>query len=160
MLDIALWTSFEKKLSTSDVGEIENRLIFLREILEDAIAQYGVEDVSGELDLNLHIYLKYFELSPDTRLSSWLIHDAWFNYYKDGEGLNKDLNLLLKEVFLGAEGDLFFEATKFLNCLDGENMIAKEADAVIWLSFLDYMASRMIFKIAKNRMKEIFNRKN
>lgn len=156
MLNTDLWTSFEKELSATDVEKIEARLGFLRDILQDAASQYYVEDVCSELDLNLHIYLKYFELSGGTELSPWLIHDSWFGYYSDGHDLNPELDATLKEVFAQSEVDLHLEITGFLKCLDADHLIIREVDAVVWLSFLDYMASRVICHIARGRMQRLF----
>jgi hypothetical protein len=158
MLNEELWTSFEKSLTASDVVDIEKRLGFLHDILEDAITQYHVEDVRSELDLNLHIYLAYFETAGNTNLSPWLIHESWFNYYKDGCDLNPALEDVLKEAFLQPEVDLYLDITNFLRCLKCDRMIAKEVDAVVWLSFLDYMASRLIYRMGQNRMAELFHR--
>lgn len=156
MLNIELWTSFEKELNATDVERIENRLIFLREILEDAANQYHVEDISSELDLNLHVYLNYFDAYPDTRLTSWLIHDSWFSYYSEGVGLNSELLKILSSAFLNSEPDFYSQIKIFLDCLNSSQLIDKEVDAVVWLSFLDYMASKLIFYIGNRRMQKIF----
>lgn len=157
MLNLELWTSFEKELKATDVQRIEDRLFFLKDILEDAIAQYSVEDISGELDLNLHVYLDYFNSFPDTKLTPWLIHDAWFNYYSDGVDLNPELHSILKSVFLQSESNLHLQITGFLKCLDSSHLIFREVDAVVWLSFLDYMASKLIHQIGYKRMQGIFD---
>jgi hypothetical protein len=156
MLNPDLWTSFEKALSKADIEKIEGRLGFLRDTLQDAATQYYVEDVCSELDLNLHIYLKYFELSGGTELTPWLIHDAWFNYYSDGHDLNPILDATLREVFVQSETDLHLEITGLLKCLNSDHMIIREVDAVVWLSFLDYMASRVIHHIGRKRMQRLF----
>lgn len=156
MLNLELWTSFEKDLNATDVEKIEDRLVFLKEILEDAVAQYHVEDISSELDLNLHVYLNYFDACPDTKLTSWLIHDAWFNYYSNGAGLNPELLKILSSAFLHSDLDLHSQIKIFLNCLNSSHLICKEVDAVVWLSFLDYMASKLIFYIGNKRMQKIF----
>ncbi|WP_157982680.1 hypothetical protein [Simplicispira lacusdiani] len=156
MLNPDLWTSFEKELSAADVERIEDRLVFLKEILEDAVIQYHVEDVSSELDLNLHVYLNYFDACSNTKLTAWLIHDSWFHYYSDGVGLNPELLEILSLAFLSSELDLYSQLKTFLNCLNSGHLIFKEADAVVWLSFLDYMASKLIFHIGNKRMQKLF----
>lgn len=156
MLNIDLWTSFEKELNVADVEKIEDRLVFLKEILEDAVIQYCVEDVSSELDLNLHVYLNYFDACHDTKLTSWLIHDSWFNYYSEGVGLNPELRKILSSAFLNSDPDFYCQIKIFLNCLNSGHLIYKEVDAVVWLSFLDYMASKLIFYIGNKRMQKLF----
>lgn len=156
MLKLELWMSFEKQLSASDVERIEDRLVFLKEILEDAVVQYHVEDISSELDLNLHVYLNYFDACPDTKLTPWIIHDSWFNYYSEGAGLNPELLKILSSAFLQSEFDLYYQVKIFLNCLNSDHLICKEVDAVVWLSFLDYMASKLIFYIGNKRMQKLF----
>jgi hypothetical protein len=154
-MKISLWTSFEQGLTLLDVKDIQKRLRFLRDILEDAIRQYQVENVKSELDLNLHIYLSYFQLANNNDLSPWLIHDAWFHYYDDGIGLNPELAAILKAAFLYSNDDLYVGLTHFLKCLNCEEMIEKEVDAVVWLSFLDYMASQFIHLMGKERMRNV-----
>lgn len=156
MLNLDLWTSFEKQLNATDVEIIEDRLVFLKEILEDAVVQYHVEDISSELDLNLHVYLNYFDACPDTKLTPWLVHDSWFNYYSEGVGLNPELLKVLSSAFLQSGFDLYSQVKIFLNCLNSEHLICKEVDAVVWLSFLDYMASKLIFHIGNKRMQKLF----
>ena len=156
MLNLELWTSFEKELNAADVERIEDRLVFLKEILEDAIAQYHVEEISSELDLNLHVYLNYFDACSDTKLTSWLIHDSWFNYYSEGVGLNPELLKILSSAFLNSEPDFYSQIKIFLNCLNSSHLVCKEVDAVVWLSFLDYMASKLIFSIGDKRMQKLF----
>lgn len=158
MLDASLWATFEQRLSAKDVVDIERRLIFLRDVLEDAARQYEVEDVNSELDLNLHIYLAYFQAAGNERLSAWQIHDAWLNYHKDGEGLTPELASALKRAYLQPEDALRAEIAVFLDCLNCEGLIRTETDAVIWLSFLDYLASKMIYRIGVSRMQPIFGR--
>ena len=158
MLDVTLWASFEQGLSAKDVVDIERRLIFLRDVLEDAARQYEVEDVNSELDLNLHIYLAYFQTAGNEQLSAWQIHDAWLNYHKNGEGLAPDLESTLREAYLQPEDNLCAEIAVFLDCLNCEDLIRAETDAVIWLSFLDYLASKMIYRIGVSRMQPIFGR--
>jgi len=156
MLNLNLWTSFDENLSTVDIEVLEKRLEFLRDTLEDAATQYCVEDVTSELDLNLHIYLKYFDLYPDANISAWLIHDSWFYYYSDGVGIGYELNSVLKEVFLQPATDLYLQISGFLKCLNSGHLVAREVDAVVWLSFLDYMASRLIHHIGHIRMQRLF----
>lgn len=156
MLDIKLWTSFEKELNAADVERIEDRLIFLRDILEDALNQYHAEDIFSELDLNLHVYLNYFDACPDTKLTPWLIHDSWFNFYSDGIGINPELLRILSPGFSHSGMDFYPLLKIFLNCLNGSDLICGEVDAVVWLSFMDYMASKFIFYIGERRMQKIF----
>lgn len=156
MLNVALWTAFEQCLSEKDVADIDRRLVFLRDILEDAARQYPVEDVKGELDLNLHIYLAYFQTAGNEQLSAWQIHEAWFNYHKDGQGLTPELAIVLKRAYLQPDVDLRDEIASFLECLNCEGLIRTETDAVIWLSLLDYLASKMIYRISVGRMQPIF----
>ena len=156
MLNIQLWMSFEKELNATDIERIEDRLIFLRDILEDAVNQYHAEDVFSELDLNLHVYLNYFDACPDTKLTPWLIHDSWFNFYSDGVELNPELIKILSPGFSHSGMDFYSQLKIFLNCLNGSNFICREVDAVVWLSFLDYMASKLILYIGERRMQKIF----
>ena len=156
MLTISLWTSFEQDLSERDVIDIDKRLGFLRDVLEDAARQYDVEDVRAELDLNLHIYLAYFQAAGNERLSAWQIHEAWFNYHKDAEGIDPELASVLRKAYLQPPVDLRAEIATFLKCLDCEGLIRVESDAVIWLSFLDHLASRLLHRLSADRMKPIF----
>lgn len=156
MLNKLLWTSFVKELNLSDIEQIEGRIDFLRDILEDAIAQFDAEDVSGDVDLNLHIYINYFEASGATKLTPWIIHDAWFSYYDSGVGCNSILLEELKVIFTLPEDDLRANLAGFLRCARLDALIIAEADAVIWLSFLDHMAAKIIFSIGKRRINRIF----
>ena len=47
MLNLELWTSFEKELNAADVERIEDRLVFLKEILEEE----RVEDLESIIKL-------------------------------------------------------------------------------------------------------------
>mgnify|MGYP003460617464 FL=1 len=156
MLNLELWTSFEKELSIADVEKLEDRLSFLRDVLEDALVQYQVEDVASELDLNLHIFWNY--MPADSRLTPWWIHDSWFYYYSDGLGLNSELGALLKSTYLQSTIDLHSGIVNFLECLNSDHLIVHEVDAVVWLSFLDYMASKLICQIGNKRMRNLFAR--
>lgn len=158
MLDVALWTSFEQALSTKDVEDIDRRLSFLRDTLEDAVRLYDIEDIKSELDLNLHIYLMYFQTAGNEQLSAWQIHEAWFNYHKDSEDITPELANNLKGIYMRPEADFRDDIASFLDCLDYENLIRVETDAVFWLSFLDYLASRMIYRISVSRMQVIFRK--
>ncbi|XAH25009.1 hypothetical protein AAFF27_07410 [Xylophilus sp. GW821-FHT01B05] len=151
MLDTKLWLSFEKGLSDRDIGDIEGRFLFLKEALEDAISQHHVEDIRSDLDLNLHIYLQYFTVSGNENLSPWLIHDRWLYYYEDGEGVNNELRLRLGELFCRSMDDLYERIKDLLGFLDDHRLIFGEADAVVWLSFTDYLASQLIAKIGRDR---------
>jgi hypothetical protein len=154
MLNIKLWNSFEYEFSTIDMESIESRLRFLRDIIEAAIRQYQIEDIRSELDLDLHVYLSYHKLD-NGNVSPWLIHDTWFSSYGDGTGLNPELAAVLKSAFFYSNSDLYLGLTHFLNCLNCEKMIEKEVDAVVWLSFLDYMASQFIYLMGRERMRNV-----
>ncbi len=156
MLSISLWKSFEQELSEQDVIDIDNRLSFLRDVLEDAARQYDVEDVRSELDLNLSIYLDYFQTAGNEGLSAWQIHQAWFYYHEDGEGLNPELASVLKQAYQQSPTDLRAEIDVFLKCLNCDGFIRTESDAVIWLSFLDHLASKLLYRLSVIRMKPIF----
>jgi hypothetical protein len=157
MLNLELWTSFDEDLSASDVTIIEKRLKFLRDTLENAASQYHAKDIGRELSIGLYVYLKYFEIFGDTELSPWLIHDCWFYCYDNGKELNPELKAVLGSVFVQSQEDLHLEITGFLKCLDCDKMILKEADAAVWLSFLDHMASRIMYQIGRRRLKRIFD---
>ena len=156
MLNTKLWISFDHGLSTADIEDIKSNLVFLREELVDAIAQSVVEDISSELDMVLHIYLQHFCLSGNKNLSPWLIHDSWFYYYSDGVGLNPELKKTLDRCFKQIDADLIQQVKNMLECIDCANMIKKEVDAVVWLTFLDHMTSRLIYQIGQKRLAGIF----
>jgi hypothetical protein len=156
MLDIALWKSFEFNLSEKDISVIHSRLLFLQDILTEALRHYEVVDVRSDLDLNLLIYFRHFDLAKHEEISPWLIHDCWFLNHKEGEGLNSELKCIFKKYYSKKEIDLRSEIEIFLLCLKCDNLIYSEADAVIWLSFLDYLAYKMLYRIAVERMQPIF----
>lgn len=152
MLNTQLWASFDQGLTAADISDIESNLLFLRDELEYALSQSAVEDISSDLDQSLHIYLQHFCLSGNERLSPWLIHDRWFYYYSDGIELNPLLKEVLATIFFDEGPDLSVQVNRFVVFINCVNMIEKEVDAVVWLSFLDYLASRLIYQIGKNRM--------
>lgn len=156
MLNTELWLSFEKALTASDITDIENSLAYLQEEMLDLLAQSVVEDVSSELDMVLHIYLEHNCSSGDARISAWLIHDSWFYYYSDGNGLNSELKKTLAKCFGQPNADLLQQIKYILECIDCASLIEKEVDAVVWLTFLDHMASRLINHIGRNRLAGIF----
>lgn len=156
MLNLSTWMSFEKRLTAEDVADIEKRLAFLRDVLEDALTQFHVENISSELDLNMHIYLMYFELIKNKNLSPWLIHDSWLSYFMNENNLNSNLKNTLENCLLQSEENLFLDISNYLRCLECDKFIAKEIDAVVWLSFLDYMASKIIYQIGHQRMVRLF----
>lgn len=146
----------EQQLSEKDVADIDGRLAFLRDILEDAARQYDVEDVRSELELNLHIYLAYFEAAGNEELGAWQIHQSWFDYHKSGKGANPELLRVLKAAYQRPKTTLRAEIDVFLECLNFEDLIHGEADAVIWMSFLDYSASKLLCRLSADRMEPLF----
>jgi hypothetical protein len=155
MLDRKLWTSFDKELDAAEIQYIENRILFLKEILEDAKNQYSVQDVSSDLDLDVHQYLNYSDDSSTTRVSPWLIHDAWLYYHDDGLGLNPEIRVIIVSIFNESNQDLYFQIINLLKCIGLVDLIASEADAVVVLSFMDYLATQMLYVIGQNRFKKV-----
>lgn len=156
MLNAELWASFDQGLTASDIVDIESNIAYLQDEMLDLLAQSVVEDVSSELDMVLHIYLQHFCLSGNERLSPWLIHDAWFYYYADGKGLNYELKIILAKIFEVPDTDLLQQVKNILRCIGCVNLIEKEVDAAVWLTFLDHMVSQLIYQIGRNRLAGIF----
>lgn len=156
MLNTELWVSFVQGLTADDVSDIEKNVAFLRVEMADALLQSTVEDVSSDLDRTLHIYLQYSCLSGNDEITPWLIHDRWFYYYSDGVGLNPELKNTLLESFNQYDADLLQHVRKILKCIDCGSLIQKEVDAVVWLTFLDYLVSNLISQLGRNRLMGIF----
>ncbi|PPD28144.1 MAG: hypothetical protein CTY21_13300 [Methylomonas sp.] len=159
MLNKSLWLSFEEELSLADIEAIESRLQFLKEILESAITQYEVEDIRGELDLDLHVYLEHLKISAktgDSKITPWLIHDGWFRYHGDAKDINPEIINLLRESYFLKTHSLKEDLEIFLKCTNLESSITTESDAVVWLTYLDYMAVKLLYKIGNMRLETLF----
>ncbi|WP_278537578.1 hypothetical protein [Delftia acidovorans] len=159
MLNTDLWISFEKNLSSKDIEDIENRLIFLKTSVEDAIVNFSVEDVESDLDLNLHIYLQYFLLKNNDDLSPWLIHDGWLYYYLGTKEVNQALKDGINSSYRRYADDILGCLEDIIEIINAHDLILRECDAVVWLSFLDYLVTRLIAKIGENRLKFLFDTK-
>jgi len=160
MLNTQLWLSFDKILSEKDVQDIEKRLCYLREIVEGAIlgchSTVSTTDVRGDLDLGLHIYFEYFKLTENDNLSPWLIHNCWFYYYNDGKELSPELKRKWEKFYVRSADEFCECLGDVISCLDDYFLIKEEADAVTWLSLLDYLALKLLEKIGRDRLKNIF----
>jgi hypothetical protein len=156
MLNAEQWLSFEHGWTRAELDLIEKRLRFLQDILDDALTQFDVEDVRSELDLNLLIYLNYFQEAGNNKLTSWLLHDSWFNYYRDGRGLSPQLKASLARHTQSAGPELRSMLKAFRCALGEYGAIATEADAATWVALLDYFAVRLLHRLAEERVKPVF----
>ena len=160
MLNRNLWETFENELSIAQIECIEKRIIFFKDNLEDAERQYNVEDVSRDLDLDIHGYLNYFNLAGAEGISPWLIHDAWLYYYDDGEGLLPEIRKIIVFIFNETNQDLYIQIVNLLKCIELVDLIVTEADAVVVLSFMDYLATQMLHSIGRNRIRKVLQLPN
>lgn len=149
------WRDFEQKFSEKDIIDIEKRLDFLRDAVHDALLNFNSEDVASDLDLNLGIYLNYFAISGNQELSAWQIHDAWFYYHADGNGLSSDIAAALKEILFKDAENVQSLLNEMRECLDLKGLVCSEADVVIWLSSLDHLAVSALQLLSLNRMKNV-----
>jgi hypothetical protein len=155
MLNRDLWKSFIRELSSADIDWIENRIYFLKDILEEAERQYPVEDVSSDLDLDIQQYLRRPDFAEELNISPWLIHDSWLYYYDDGVGLQPEIATTIKSIFNDVNEDLYSQIVNLLTCIKLIDLVVAEVDAAIVLSFMDYLATRLIYVIAKNKFNKI-----
>lgn len=155
MFNRNLWKSFTRELSYEDVEWIENRIEFLKETITDAKNQFNVENVSGDLDLDLHQYLRSPDFTAELNISPWLIHDAWLYYHDDGEGLLPEIREVIVSIFNETDLDLYIQIVNLLKCIELVDLIKSEVDAVVVLSFMDYLVTQLLYIIGKNRFKKI-----
>jgi len=159
--DLNTWLSFAQELSPLEIQYIESKVCFLLDVVNREINFMDVESdesLESDLDLDFGIYMDYPASSEnDEKISSWMIHDGWLNYHLDGTGLNHEIKLKIKDVYENESRKIRENIINLRDFLLLFDRIKIECDAVIWLSFLDFMVTMILFKIQKNRIEKIID---
>ena len=156
MLDKKLWLSFTEGLTESDIEDMESRVRFLRDITEEALSCDDTEEAQEMLDLDIHVYLSLASSSKGSQATPWLIHNCWLGWHDDGKALSPPLRDRLRRYFLRPVDDVRACLTDILACIGEHTHIRTEGEAVMWLSMLDYLATRIVTKIEHGRLDAVF----
>jgi hypothetical protein len=160
MLNRNLWKSFDIELSDKDIDWIEKRIIFLNEIASDAKNQYSVENVTSDIDLEFQHFFQIPEISEELSISPWLIRDSWLYYHDEGLGLDGRIRNTIFSIFNEESQDLYIQIINILKCIELVDLIASETDAVVVLTFMDYLATQMLHSIGRNRIRRVLQLPN
>jgi len=153
------WSSFVKDLSPQEIEYLEEKACFLFDVVNREIGMTGIEsdeNMESDLDLDFGVYMSYSECTEKKyTVSPWIVHDSWLKYYIGDKNLDSKIKSKIKDIYERKNQETrqdIFDIRDFLllSC-----RVKKECDAVVWLSFLDFMVTMVLFKIQEKRIKRV-----
>jgi len=154
-----IWTLFDQDLSLMEIQYLENKARFLFDVVNREIAFMSVEtddSLESDLDLDFCIYMNYQNSSEkEARISPWMVHYSWLCYYINDKELDIGIKLKIKEIYENRDQKIRLNIIDIRDFLLLFNRIKKECDAVVWLSFLDFMVTMVLYKIQEKRIRKI-----
>jgi len=154
-----IWTLFDQDLSLMEIQYLESKARFLFDVVNREIAFMNIEtddSLESDLDLDFCIYMDYQNSTEnEARVSPWMVHDSWLCYYIKDKELDIVIKLKIKEIYENRGREIRRNIVDIRDFLLLFNRIKKECDAVVWLSFLDFMVTMVLYKIQEKRIRKI-----
>jgi len=157
--DRNIWTSFEQDLSLLEIEYLESKARFLFDVVNREIAFMDIEtddSLESDLDLDFCVYMDYQNVTEGEKiLSPWMVHDVWLMHCIDDKGMNSEIKSKIIDIYKNKDMEIrrnILDMRDFLLLFD---KIIKENDAVIWLSFLDFMVIMVLYKIQEKKIRKI-----